>query len=270
MKKIIIALALTTIALASCWKENPATNEQTQKWPGNVPTQETVAPWVTSPWAANLKAYEDVLSWVKDIYKDKPIFKACMSQAATNCSDQAVTAEAWQKQDIKICDDLVDNFARKGCKEGIVIALAKKDLDSSKCNELEDSKVNCLSQVVSYIAFQKKDASICEQLSNITENEKNWSWTIAMMPWLAASYFKDSCINSIAQSIVDKNSIQLCDKISDTSLKSSCKSMLEMRREAMANSWSGAPTPNVVDKNPVPTPPAPAPVPATSGPTPAQ
>ena len=170
--------------------------------------------------------------------------KLCLKIDSENlrnsCKDSLNYALSIKDKDVSFCDKIVDELKMEECRKYIIFGKAKEQKEPNVCNELKDS-ASCKDDFNMNIALRNMDVFLCNKI--VQEDKKN-SCLSDVVP--IASVLQDDinlceilvdnkekCMDYFYyyKSIDDK---QLCEKISEESLKDSCGSDTLLRNRLVS------------------------------------
>jgi hypothetical protein len=149
-----------------------------------------------------------------------------MNYATENCLWESIRQESFKKLDENICNDLLDYYSKKSCKDNVLWLKAIEKKDVKYCSNINDEylKNDCVYKYYRNKALQEKDISICKNITKKQEN-KTSSWIIIKSN--SFIYLIDECINWVSLQLTQKSKDdKYCENITDKYLKQECKNSI--------------------------------------------
>ncbi len=167
---------------------------------------------------------------IKNDYKNSPKFKECigMDMGIQSCLRDAVMDRVEKEDNPKYCEDLVDGV--ESCKENYYTKKAVKDLSPVVCDNLKN-KNNCLEAVYTKKAENAGDESIC---SNLEDQNSKQNCLRNVVRKIAVKTQNPKLCDKLVIKRVDgegENKIEYTDKMDADMCKEEVKMEIEMNKE---------------------------------------
>jgi hypothetical protein len=188
------------------------------------PTTDTPTTQATT----TIKNYETTLETASSKIKASDEFRSCMDMNVNMCIQNAGMQLAQKNKSAEFCKELTSPDQQESCTFAVTMMNAQEKKDASLCDTLSDSyKRQCRMSMVRSEATEKKDIKICDQL------EQSSSGTVTGM----RDTVRDDCKMNVIMMDTTATA-KSCNTIDDDQLQKMCTTMLSNR-----NNLPTAPTP---------------------------